>query len=43
MRERLITLGNDVVDGKGEDLSAHLDRELKLYAKIIKAAGIKPE
>jgi len=43
VRERLITLGNDVVDGKGEDLSAHLDRELKLYAKIIRAAGIKPE
>ena len=43
VRERLIALGNDVVDGKGEELSAHLDRELKLYAKIIKSAGIKAE
>jgi tripartite-type tricarboxylate transporter receptor subunit TctC len=43
VRERLISLGNDVVDGKGEELAAHVDRELKLYAKIIKTAGIKPE
>ena len=43
VRERLISLGNDVVDGKGEDLAAMVDRELKLYAKIIKSAGIKPQ
>lgn len=43
VRERLVSLGNDVVDGKGEDLSALLDRELKLYAKIIKSAGIRAE
>lgn len=43
VRERLIALGNDVVDGKGQDLAGLLDRELKLYAKIIKSAGIKPE
>ena len=43
VRERLVALGNDVVAGKGEDLSALLDRELKLYAKIIKSAGIRPE
>lgn len=40
--ERLVTLGNDVVAGSGEDLAAMLDRELKLYAKIIQSAGIKP-
>ena len=43
VRERLVTLGNEVVNGKGEDLAALLDRELKLYAKIIKSAGIRPE
>ena len=43
VRERLVTLGNDVVAGKGEELSAHVEFELKLYAKIVKEAGIKPE
>ena len=43
VKERLIALGNDVVGGNGEAMSAHIDRELKLYAKIIKAANIKPE
>jgi hypothetical protein len=43
VREKLIALGNDVVAGKGAELSAHVDRELKLYAKIIKSAGIKPQ
>ena len=43
VRERLIALGNDIVSGNGETLSAHLDRELALYAKIIKTAGIKAE
>ena len=43
VHERLVALGNDVIAGSGEDLAAHLDRELKLYAKIIKSAGIRPE
>ncbi len=43
VQERLIALGNDVVAGGGEEMSAHVDRELKLYAKIIKSAGIRPE
>jgi len=42
-RERLVALGNDVVGGSGEDLAALIDRELKLYAKIIKSAGMKPQ
>ncbi len=41
--DRLVALGNDVVAGSGEDLAAMLDRELKLYAKIIKSAGIRPQ
>jgi tripartite-type tricarboxylate transporter receptor subunit TctC len=41
--ERLVALGNDIVAGNGAELSAHVDRELKLYAKIVKTAGIKPE
>jgi hypothetical protein len=43
VRERLVTLGNDIVAGNGAQLSAHVDGELKLYAKIIKEAGIKTE
>ena len=42
-RERLVALGNDVVAGSGEDLAALIDRELKLYAKIVKSAGMKPQ
>ena len=43
VRERLVALGNDVVAGSAEDLAAHLDRELKLYAKIIQSAKITAE
>jgi tripartite-type tricarboxylate transporter receptor subunit TctC len=43
MHERLVTLGNDVIAGKGEELAANVDRELKLYASIIKTAGIPAE
>jgi tripartite-type tricarboxylate transporter receptor subunit TctC len=43
VRERLVALGNDVVAGSGADLGAMVDRELKLYAKIIRLAGIRPQ
>jgi tripartite-type tricarboxylate transporter receptor subunit TctC len=43
VRERLIALGNEVIAGKGEELAGMVDRELELYAKIIKSAGIRPE
>ena len=43
VQERLVALGNEVVAGSGEDLAAMLDRELKLYAKIIDSAGIRPQ
>jgi tripartite-type tricarboxylate transporter receptor subunit TctC len=42
VNERLVALGNDVIAGSGADLAKLLDRELALYAKIIKSAGIKP-
>jgi tripartite-type tricarboxylate transporter receptor subunit TctC len=41
--ERLVALGNEVVAGSGKDLAGLLDRELKLYAKIVKSAGIKAQ
>jgi tripartite-type tricarboxylate transporter receptor subunit TctC len=41
VEDRLVALGNEVVAGSGADLSAHVDRELELYARIIKAAGIR--
>jgi tripartite-type tricarboxylate transporter receptor subunit TctC len=40
---RLVTLGNEVVGGSGETMSANIERELKLYAGIIKTAGIPPQ
>ena len=43
VQERLVGLGNEVVAGTGAELSALIDRELKLYAKIIQSAGIKPQ
>lgn len=43
VKERLVGLGNEVVAGSGDELAALLDRELKLYAKIIKSAGIQPQ
>ena len=43
VRGRLVALGNDVVAGSGEDLAALIDRELKLYARIVKSVGIKPQ
>jgi tripartite-type tricarboxylate transporter receptor subunit TctC len=43
VEDRLVALGNEIVAGGGRDLAAHVDRELKLYAKIIKSAGIRPQ
>jgi tripartite-type tricarboxylate transporter receptor subunit TctC len=42
-RDRIIALGNDIVAGDGPKLGAHVDGELKLYANIIKTAGIKAQ
>jgi tripartite-type tricarboxylate transporter receptor subunit TctC len=43
VRERLVALGNEVVAGTAGELGAHVARELKLYAKIVKSAGIPPQ
>ena len=43
VRDRIIALGNDVISGSAKDLGAMVDRELKLYGKIIKSAGIRPQ
>lgn len=41
--DRLVALGNEIVAGSGPQLAALVDRELALYAKIIKTAGIRPQ
>lgn len=43
VRERLVALGNEVVAGTAEELGALVARELELYARIIKSAGIPPQ
>jgi tripartite-type tricarboxylate transporter receptor subunit TctC len=43
VRGKIVALGNDIVAGNGAELGAMVDRELKLYAKIIKSAGIRPQ
>jgi tripartite-type tricarboxylate transporter receptor subunit TctC len=43
VRDKIVGLGNDIISGSGTDLGAMVDRELKLYAKIIKSAGIRPQ
>jgi len=43
VRERLVGLGNEVVAGDAERLAAHVGRELELYAKIIRSAGIRAD
>ena len=43
VRERLESLGSEVVAGSGEQLAALIRKELSLYAGIIKSAGIQSE
>jgi tripartite-type tricarboxylate transporter receptor subunit TctC len=43
VRDRIVALGNDIVSGDGKALAAMVDRELKLYTKIIQSAGIRPQ
>ena len=43
VRDKIVALGNDIISGDGQALGAMVDRELKLYAKIIKSAGIRPQ
>jgi len=43
MQERLAAEGTEVVDGAPEVFAAHIKSETEKWAKVIKAAGIKPE
>ncbi len=43
VKERLIAQGVDVVNQKPEEFAAVIKRELVQWAKVIKAAGIKPQ
>jgi tripartite-type tricarboxylate transporter receptor subunit TctC len=43
VRERLANLGNDTMDMSPEDFASFVRSELAEYARVIKAAGIKPQ
>ena len=43
MKERLATLGYDVVASTPEEFSARIKVEIAMWAKVIRAANIKPE
>jgi tripartite-type tricarboxylate transporter receptor subunit TctC len=43
VNEKLVGLGNEIIAGNGKDLEAMVRREQKLYAGVIKSAGIKPQ
>jgi tripartite-type tricarboxylate transporter receptor subunit TctC len=43
IRDKLVELGNEVIAGKPDELAAHVNRELALYAKIIKMADIRAQ
>jgi tripartite-type tricarboxylate transporter receptor subunit TctC len=42
-REKIIALGNEIISGSGAELAAMVERELKLYANVIRSAGIQPQ
>ncbi len=43
VKERLARLGNDTMIMTPQEFSAFVRRELEDYARIIRAAGIKPQ
>jgi tripartite-type tricarboxylate transporter receptor subunit TctC len=43
LRERLAGLGTEVVAADGRELAALVSRELALYEKIVRSAGIQPQ
>ena len=43
MKERFAAQGVEVVNGKPDEFAAVIKRELKQWAEVIKAAGIKPQ
>jgi tripartite-type tricarboxylate transporter receptor subunit TctC len=43
VRERLSNLGNDAMDMSPEEFARFVRSEIDEYARVIKAAGIKPQ
>jgi len=43
VRERLGNLGNDTMDMSPEEFARFVRSEIDEYARVIKAAGIKPQ
>jgi tripartite-type tricarboxylate transporter receptor subunit TctC len=43
MKERLATLGYDVVASTPEEFARRIKAEIAMWAKVIRAANIKPE
>src|SRR5262245_29124906 len=43
VRDKLVNLGNDTLDMSPREFSDFVDSEMDVYAKVLKAAGIKPQ
>ena len=43
VRDKLVNLGNDTLDMSPREFSDFVDSEMDIYAKVLKAAGIKPQ
>jgi tripartite-type tricarboxylate transporter receptor subunit TctC len=43
MRERLLTLGSEVIGGEPKQLTEYMRVEIPRWAKVIKESGAKPE
>jgi tripartite-type tricarboxylate transporter receptor subunit TctC len=43
MRERLLTLGSEVIGGEPKELTEYMRVEIPRWAKVIKESGAKPE
>ena len=43
VRDRLSNLGNDTMDMSPQDFARFVRSEIEGYARVIKAAGIKPQ
>jgi tripartite-type tricarboxylate transporter receptor subunit TctC len=43
MKERLATLGYDLVASTPKEFATRIAAEIEMWAKVIRAAGIKPQ